>query len=167
MNANPENRDPNPISRSLEFPSIRVAELPLKDEVYLVVGCALEVINGLGHGLHEKPYENALVVEFRLRAIPYAQQPRYPIMYKGINVGEYVPDLLAWNAVVVDTKVIEAIGDHERGQMLNYLRITGHKVGVVLNFKRARLEWERIVLTENSRPFAVENLVIPGHVAWP
>jgi hypothetical protein len=52
----------------------------------------------------------------------------------------------AFNAVVVDAKVSEAITDHERGQMLNYLRITGHKVGVILNFKRAKLEWERIVL---------------------
>ena len=112
----------------------------------MVAGCAMEVLNGIGHGLHEKPYENALVVEFGLRGIPFAQQPPYPILYKGINVGEYVPDLIGWSAVVIDAKVIEAITDHERGQLLNYLRITGHKVGVILNFKRAKLEWERIVL---------------------
>lgn len=51
----------------------------------------------------------------------------------------------------MDTKVIEQITDHERGQMLNYLRITRLKVGVILNFKRAKLEWERIVLSEHSR----------------
>jgi GxxExxY protein len=124
-------------------------ELLLKEEVYKVVGCAMEVLNGIGHGLHEKPYENALVVEFGLRGIPYVQQPRYPIAYKGVNVGEYVPDLITFNALVVDAKVIEAITDHERGQMLNYLRITGHKVGVILNFKRAKLEWDRIVLDRN------------------
>jgi GxxExxY protein len=121
-------------------------KLLLKDEVYLIVGCAIEVMKGIGHGLHEKPYENGLVVEFGLRSIPFAQQPRYPILYKGVSAGEYVPDLTAWSAFVVDTKVIEAITDHERGQMLNYLRITGHKVGVILNFQRAKLEWERIVL---------------------
>ena len=121
-------------------------ELILKEEVYKVVGCALEVLNGIGHGFHEKPYENALVVEFGLRAIPVLKQPRYLILYKGVSVGEYVPGLIAFNAVVVDAKVIEAITDHERGQMLNYLRITGHKGGVILNFKRAKLEWERIVL---------------------
>jgi GxxExxY protein len=121
-------------------------ELILKEEVYKVVSCALEVLNGIGHGFHEKPYENALVVEFGLRGIPVLQQPRYPIQYKGVNVGEYVPDLIAFNTVVVDAKVIEAITDHERGQMLNYLRISGHKVGVILNFRRAKLEWERIVL---------------------
>ena len=120
--------------------------LLLKEEVYKVVGCALDVLNGIGHGLHEKPYENGLVVEFGLAGIPFVQQPQYPILYKGVQVGIYVPDLIAFSAVVVDAKVIEAITDHERGQMLNYLRITGHKVGVILNFKRAKLEWERIVL---------------------
>jgi len=125
-------------------------KLLLKEEVYLVVGCAIEVLNGVGHGLHEKPYENALVVEFGLRGIPFIQQPRYPLFFKGVTVGEFVPDLIAWNAVVIDTKVIEAITDHERGQLLNYLRITGHLVGVILNFKRSKLEWERIVL-EKSR----------------
>ena len=120
--------------------------LILKEEVYRIVGCAIEVLKGVGHGLHEKPYENALVVEFGLRGIPFVQQPRYPVIYKNVNVGEYVPDLIAYDAVVVDAKVIEAITDHERGRMLNYLRITGHKVGLILNFRRAKLEWERLVL---------------------
>src|SRR6266478_1009866 len=106
-----------------------------KDEVFRIVGAAMDVLNGLGHGLHEKPYENALVVEFGLRGISLAQQPRYDILYKNVKVGEYVPDLIAFNAVVVDAKVIDAITDHERGRMINYLKITGHKVGVILNFK--------------------------------
>lgn len=121
-------------------------ELLFKEEVYQVVGFALEVLNELGHGLHEKPYENALVVEFGLRNIPHLQQPHFDVLYKTVKVAEYAPDLIAFNAVVVDAKVIETITDHERGQVLNYLRITGLKVGVILNFKHARLEWERIVL---------------------
>ncbi|MEW5974175.1 MAG: GxxExxY protein [Acidobacteriota bacterium] len=134
-------------------------DLLLKDEVYQIVGCAIEVLTALGHGLMEKPYENALAVEFRSRGIPFVQQPHYEVHYKGVLVGEYVPDLIVFNAVVVDTKVIEAITDQERGQMLNYLKITGHRVGVILNFKRTRLEWERIVLEKNrccrhSRRFA-------------
>ena len=124
-------------------------ELLLKSEVYQIVGCAIEVLKSLGHGLHEKPYENALVVEFNLRAIPCLQQPRYRIFYKQVDVGEYVPDLVACDSVIVEVKAIDAITDHERGQMLNYLRVTGHKVGLILNFKRAKLEWERIVLDRN------------------
>jgi GxxExxY protein len=58
---------------------------------------------------------------------------------------QYVPDLIVFNLVVVDTKVIERITDHEIGQMLIYLKITGHPVGLILNFKRGRLEWKRVV----------------------
>ncbi|MCC6414551.1 MAG: GxxExxY protein [Opitutaceae bacterium] len=112
---------------------------------FAIIGCAMEVLNGLGAGLHEKPYENALVVEFKLRGIVHDQQHRYPVEYKGVNVGEYVPDLIAEAAVIVDTKVIERITDLERGRMINYLKITGLKVGLIINFKRSKLEWERIV----------------------
>jgi GxxExxY protein len=117
-----------------------------KEEVFQIVGCAIEVLNALGSGLVEKPYENALAVEFGLRKIPFRQQPSFDVLYKGRQVGLFVPDLIAFDAVVVDTKVIDRITDHERGLMLNYLRITNSRVGVILNFKRAKLEWERIVL---------------------
>lgn len=118
----------------------------LWEEVYKAVGCAMEVANELGHGLNEKPYENALVIEFGLRQIPFEKQRRFDVRYKGIPVGEFVPDLIVFGALVVDAKVIDAITDHERGQMINYLRVTGCKVGLILNFKRAKLEWERIIL---------------------
>ena len=116
-------------------------KLLLKDEVFQVVGCAIEVLNTLGHGLIEKPYENALVVEFLLRKIPFQQQLSFDVLYKGQKIGIFVPDLIAFNSVVVDTNVIDKISDHERGLMLNYLRITGLRVGVILNFKHSKLEW--------------------------
>ena len=121
-------------------------KLILKDEVFQLVGCAMEVLNGVGHGLHEKIYENALVVEFKLRAVAFDQQRRFDVLYKSVKVGEFIPDLITHVAIVVDTKVIDRITDHERGQMINYLRITKLRVGVILNFKHAKLEWERIVL---------------------
>jgi GxxExxY protein len=121
-------------------------KLLLKEEVFRIVGCAIEVLNTLGHGLVEKPYENALVVEFGLQGIPFQRQPWFDIMYKGHKVGLFIPDLVAFNAVVVDTKVIDRITDHERGLILNYLRTTKVRVGIVLNFKKAKLEWERMVL---------------------
>jgi GxxExxY protein len=121
-------------------------KLLLKDEVFQVVGCAIEVLNTLGHGLVEKPYENALVIEFLLRKIPFKQQPSYDVPYKGQKIGLFVPDLIVFDALVVDTKVIDKITDHERGLMLNYLRITALRVGVILNFKHRKLEWERIAL---------------------
>ncbi|MBM3846192.1 MAG: GxxExxY protein [Verrucomicrobia bacterium] len=127
--------DKNPEKASLQF----------EQETSMILNCAFEIINGLGHGLLEKPYENSLCVEFTLRGIPWVQQPRYDVIYKSHKVGEYIPDLVVKNLVVVDTKVIDRITDHEIGQMLNYLKITGHPVGLIINFKRARLEWKRVI----------------------
>ena len=120
--------------------------LPEGELPHAIIGAAFEVMNGLGHGLHEKPYENALVVEFGLRSLPVEQQHRFPVHYKGVQVSEYVPDLLVGSTVIVDAKVIDRITDFERGQMLNYLRITRLKVGLIINFQKPKLEWERIVL---------------------
>ena len=116
------------------------------EEVHQIVGCAFEVLNTLGHGLLEKPYENALCVEFKLRGIPFVQQPRFDVVYKNVKVGDYIPDLLAYNSIIIDAKTIERITDIERGQVLNYLKITGCKVGLILNFKHPKLEWERLIL---------------------
>ena len=71
-------------------------DLLYKEEVYNIVNCAFEVLNMLGHGLLEKPYENALCVEFMARQIPYEQQKRFNIIYKNHKVGEFVPDLIAY-----------------------------------------------------------------------
>ena len=114
-------------------------------ETSAILSCAFEILNTLGHGLVEKPYENSLCVEFGLRGIPFIQQPRFDVVYKDVRVGEYIPDLIAFGFVVVDAKVIDRITDHELGQMLNYLKITGHPVGLILNFKRGRLEWKRVI----------------------
>jgi len=111
-----------------------------------IIGCAMEVLNTLGHGLLEKPYEEALVVEFRLNRIPHVRQPRYGVQYKGNKIGTFVPDLVVYDSIVVDTKVVERIGDLECGQMLNYLKITQLNSGLLLNFSRPRLEWRRVVV---------------------
>jgi GxxExxY protein len=121
------------------------SHLKHEKETSEILNCAFEIINTLGHGLLEKPYENALCVDFTLRGIPWQQQPRYDVIYKQHKVGEYIPDLIVHNLVVVDTKVIDRITDHEVGQMLNHLKITGHPVGLIINFKRSRLEWKRVI----------------------
>jgi GxxExxY protein len=126
-----------------------------KDEVYAITGAAMEVPNTLGNGLNEKVYENALVVECRLRKIPFDQQPRFPVDYKGCRVGEFIPDLILHGKIIVDTKTIDHITDVELSQMLNYLRVTGLTLGLIVNFKHARLEVRRVVLemglTANER----------------
>ena len=124
------------------------ANLIHKDEVFAIVGCAINILNGIGHGFHEKTYENALTVEFTHTGIPYEQQARFPITWRNIKVGEHIPDLIAYGLVIIDLKTIERITDIERGQMLNYLKVTGHQIGLILNFKHSKLNWERVVLSK-------------------
>jgi GxxExxY protein len=118
----------------------------LKAETERIIGFAFEALNEIGHGLHEKIYENALTVLFKLNGIAFDQQRRFPVSFRGVEVGEFIPDLIAFGSVIVDPKVIDHITDFERGKMLNYLRITNLKVGLLLNFKKPRLEFERVVL---------------------
>jgi GxxExxY protein len=125
-----------------------MAELLEKDLVYRIVGCAMNVHNDIGPGLREKTYENALCVELRNQGIEYTQQARYPVQYRNEVVDEFVPDLVIEQRVIVDAKTVESITDDHRGIMLNYLRITGIKVGIIINFKNRKLGWERLVLDE-------------------
>ncbi|MBG7608937.1 MAG: GxxExxY protein [Verrucomicrobia bacterium] len=126
-----------------------------RDGIYVleteqIIGSAFSVINSVGHGFREKIYENALVVDFGYHDIPFLQQPSYPIHYREVKVGEFIPDLIVFEKVVVDTKTIERITDHEIGQMLNYLRVTRLQVGLILNFKHSKLEFRRVTLLQKS-----------------
>ncbi len=122
------------------------SKLILKAETEKIIGFAFEVLNEVGHGLHEKIYENSLTVLFKHNGVAFDQQRRFPVCFRGVQVGEFIPDLITFGSIIVDTKVIDRITDYERGQMLNYLRITKLRVGLILNFKNTRLEFERIVL---------------------
>ena len=121
-------------------------KLRFEKETEAIIGCAMEVLNTLGHGLIEKPYENAMVVEFGLRGIPCRQQERFKVTYKGVAVGEYIPDLIAYDSVIVEAKVVDCIGAADVGQIMNYMKITNLEVGLILNFKRPRLQWKRVIL---------------------
>ena len=122
------------------------SKLILKSETEKIIDFSFEVLNEVGHGLNEKIYENSLTVLFKQHGVAFDQQRRFPVLFRGVLVGEFIPDLIAFGSVIVDTKVIDHITDHERGQMLNYLRITKLRVGLIVNFKNARLEFERVVL---------------------
>lgn len=115
-------------------------------EVYSIVGASFEVLKALGPGLHEKPYENALVVELGLRGHRLEQQKSFPISYKGVDVGVFVPDLIVDQVVIVDTKSIDRITSIEIGQMIHCLRIAGLRVGLIINFRNAKLQWQRVIL---------------------
>jgi GxxExxY protein len=134
--------------------------LIFKDEVYQIVGAAMEVSNHLGCGFLEAVYQEALSLEFTERHIPYVQQKRIQITYKNtILQKHYMADFLCYEQIIVEIKALKQLTSIEEAQILNYLKATGHPVGLLLNFGSPRLEWERYVNTSqtsaHSRSFAV------------
>jgi len=115
------------------------------DLTYQIIGCAMRVHNEIGPGLREKPYENALCIDLREQGLSVAQQRAFPIIYHGTVVGDCVPDMVVESTVVVDVKSIDALGDTEAAQMLNYLRIAKLPLGLVINFKLPKIEVKRVV----------------------
>jgi GxxExxY protein len=83
---------------------------------------------------------------FGTRKFPLTSNGDFRLIFLGETVGEFIPDLLVFGSIIVDTKVIDQITDHEWGQVLNYLRVTKKRVAPILNFRPARLEWEGLVL---------------------
>ena len=126
-------------------PRVNEKKLVHAELSYDIVAAAMEVLNTLGCGFLEKLYENALVVEFKARGLQVDQQRRLAVRYKNAVIGDYIPDLLVDDKVMVDTKVVDAIADVHVAQMMNYLAITGLKLGIIINFKHPKLEYRRIV----------------------
>ena len=122
----------------------------IEDLVFKIVGAAMSVHNTIGHGLREKTYERALVVEFKHLGISYDQQHRYPVLYRDVKVDDYISDLEVEDLIVVDTKVITKIHDDDIGQIINYLKITGKSTGLILNFKHPKLEWRKVTYNPSS-----------------
>jgi GxxExxY protein len=110
-----------------------------------VIGAAMTVLNVLRPGLDEKLYERALVIELRNRGHDVQQQVEFPVYYDGINIGTLIPDLIVDRQVIADPKVVTAFHDNHVAQMLGYLTITNLRVALLLNFKKAKLEWKRVV----------------------
>jgi GxxExxY protein len=125
-------------------------EFKNNDLVYQVVGCAMEVINELGHGLREKTYEKALIIEFKTNNIIFSQQKVYRVYYKNVHIDDYIPDLLVNDRLIVEIKVVENICDEHIGQVINYLKISGCSLGLILNFKHSKLEWKRVIYTKGE-----------------
>ncbi len=105
-----------------------------------IIGCAIEVHRQLGPGLLESTYESALCVELADAGIEVQKQAVFPIVYKGREIGEYRLDLLIEDAVIVEIKSVERTDPIFEAQLLTYLRVTGKKVGLLINFNSRLLK---------------------------
>ena len=111
-----------------------------------IINCVYRVSNTLGSGFLEKVYENALAIELRQNGLQVAQQHSIKIFYNQSLVGDYVADLLVENCVIVETKTVKTLDEVHSAQCMNYLRATGLKVCLLVNFGRPRVDIKRIVL---------------------
>ena len=126
-------------------------ELIFKDEVFRIIGAAMEVSNHLGCGFLEAVYQEALGIEFADRRIAYEAQKRIEISYKDTVLSkEYVADFLCMDRIIVEIKAIKAITGVEEAQLLNYLKATGLPLGLIVNFGSKKLEWRRYANTKSD-----------------
>jgi GxxExxY protein len=111
-----------------------------------VIGAIYEVSNVLGAGFLEKVYERALLSELGLRGIEARTQAPFPVIYKGHTVGDYLADLVVEDVLVVEIKCVDQFSKEHMAQCLNYLRASGRKIALLVNFQKPKAEWKRIVL---------------------
>jgi GxxExxY protein len=125
-----------------------MAELLLKDEVYAVVGAAIEVHRQLGNGFLESVYQEAMEIELGLRGIPFESKTKLTLQYKQHQLNAwYQSDLICYGTLLVELKALSNTSGTEEAQILNYLKATGLRVGLMINFGQfGRLDWERYVL---------------------
>ena len=126
-----------------------MTELLCKEEVYALVGAAMEVHNVLGPGFLEPVYQEALKIELTECGIPFVAQKELHIYYKGRRLDKtYVADFLAFDKIIIEIKALDQLTTREEAQLLNYLKATGLTVGVLMNFGAPKLEWKRMVKTK-------------------
>lgn len=117
-----------------------------KELSYQIMAAVFEVHNILGFGFLEKVYERALLKELYMQGIPVEAQKKIKVFYKGDGVGTYFADLVVNNEILLELKAVESINNIHKAQVLNYLKATGLKLGLLINFGKERVEYKRLVL---------------------
>ena len=117
-----------------------------KELSYDIVNAAITVWKSLGYGFLEKVYENALAIELQERGIPFEQQKPVQVRYRDQAVGDYVVDILVDEKIILELKSAKAIDSAHLAQTLNYLKATGQRLALILNFGPHELEHKRVIL---------------------
>lgn len=125
-----------------------MSELFYKEEVYTIAGAMFEVYKTLGTGFLEPVYQEALAVEFTNRSIPFEREKPLELYYKQVLLEKkYCPDFVCFGEIILELKVLPKLTNIEAAQLLNYLKITKMKLGILANFGQTpHLEWKRYVL---------------------
>lgn len=127
-------------------------ELLYADLTENIIGSVLEVHQTLGAGFLESVYEQALSIEFDLRKIPYKRQKSFEIIYKGRPAKEFSCDFVVYDKIILEIKAIKIISEIEQAQVINYLKASGLKLGLLVNFGNNSLEFKRLIYTNQCNP---------------
>ena len=122
-----------------------MAEINYNQLTDSIIGCAYKVSNKLGCGFLEKVYENAMIVELKKINLEVKQQHPIKVNYENVCVGEYFADLLINDEVIVELKAVKNIDEIHSAQLLNYLKATNKKIGLIINFAKPKVEIKRLV----------------------
>lgn len=120
--------------------------MDINELTYRINGAIFEVNRELGTGFLEKVYEKALLVELMRRGIKCENQVPITVKYKGTNVGEYYADIVVENQIILELKAIDSLQKVHEAQLLNYLKATGYKIGLLVNFTHPKAEIKRFVM---------------------
>lgn len=122
-------------------------ELLYEKEVYKIIGAAIEVHRILGPSFAEAIYHEALEMECQLRQVPFVSQQELSVFYKGNTLNKYyIADLVCYDKIIVELKALDQLTDKESAQILNYLKATGLRVGLLINFGvSGKLQWQRFI----------------------
>jgi GxxExxY protein len=124
-----------------------MAELIFKEESYKIIGAAQEVHRELGPGFLEAVYQEALAIELNNRNIPFEQEKELRIKYKNSLLSKkYIADFICFEQIILELKALNKITPEHQSQILNYLKITGYKLGLLINFGSSSLQVKRFVL---------------------
>jgi len=129
----------------LEFDESQKTKLLHEEITKEIIGASFEVHRELGYGFLERVYQRALQVELVRRGLSAESERRVQVQYKGAIVGDYDADLIVNGCVIVEIKVAPQFDTHDEAQLLNELRATGIRVGLLVNFGRTRAEFKRLV----------------------
>ena len=118
-----------------------------KDESYQIIGKCFEVHNNLGAGFLEIVYKDALELEFRVSNIYFEREKQYKIIYKErVLFHKYYADFVVFDKIILEVKSVSGIVDEHIAQAINYLKVSGNKLGLIVNFGELKLSYKRIVL---------------------
>lgn len=127
-------------------------EILFKEDSFKIIGACFEVYNTMGPGFLEAVYQECLALEFMHLGIPFIQQPHLNLAYKGQSLKQaYQPDFLCFDEIILEIKSTKALADEHRAQAINYLKATGKKLALLVNFGHyPKLEYERFLAPSHS-----------------